>query len=352
MVGVHLRRTDENVTEIDALAAALAADGGGRVGVDGVMGDLSRDLRRTWAPHPRLLGLKVDRAYTWEAEDRRDPEWWPQGITTSARTGFAERHGHDVLATSWYAKSDAGSRISIVDLERRRYAHILLVTPTLTDGVPGFAPLKVHAGGIVWHGDFLHVAATGRGFSSARLDDVLRVPAGSTYETFGHRYVLPVRFAHQGVSDDGVAKLRFSFFTLDRSGREPTLLVGEYAAGGKSRRLARFAIDATTGLPGADEQGRAVPEIDERGEERMQGVAVVDGTYYISSSRSAYRPGAMFTGRPGELVEHRFATPIGPEDLVWWPETDALWSVSEHPRRRWIFAMRRRSFTDDEKRSR
>ncbi|WP_141014294.1 hypothetical protein [Nocardioides sambongensis] len=344
MVGLHLRRTAEDGAAIDALAAALAADGGGRVGVDAVMDDLTCELRRTRAPHPRLLGLKVDRAYTWEAADRRDPEWWPQGITTSAMTGFADRHGHDVLATSWYARSGAGSRISVVDLVRQRYAHVLLVTPTLRDGVPGLEPLRVHAGGIVWHGDFLHVAATGRGFATCRTDDVLRVPAGSELETFGHRYVLPVRFAYRGAGDEGVERLRFSFFTLDRSGPEPALLVGEYAAPGQTRRIARLAIDAATGLPSGDEQGRAVPEVDERGEDRMQGVAVVDGTYYISSSRSARRPGAVFVGRPGDLTEHRFATPIGPEDLVWWPETGSLWSVSEHPRRRWIFSMRPSSF--------
>ena len=31
----------------------------------------------------------------------------------------------------------------------------------------------------------------------------------------------------------------------------------------------------------------------------------------------------------------------GPEDIVYWPETDLLWSVSEHPGRRWVFAMNR-----------
>ena len=97
MAGLHLTRTDENTAEIDALAAALAADGGGRVGIDGMFSDLPGRLRRTFAPHPRLLGLKVSQAWTWEAHDRRDPEWWPQGITTSARTGFDARHGYDVF---------------------------------------------------------------------------------------------------------------------------------------------------------------------------------------------------------------------------------------------------------------
>ncbi|NHA00400.1 hypothetical protein G5V59_10705 [Nocardioides sp. W3-2-3] len=147
MAGLHLTRTEENVAEIDALAAALAADGGGRVGIDGMVPDLAGRLRRTWAPSPRLLGRKVTAAYTWDAHDRRDPAWMPQGITTSAETGFRARHGRDVLATSWYSKQGSGSRISVVDVERRRYGHVLLVTPTVKNGVPGLSPLKVHAGG-------------------------------------------------------------------------------------------------------------------------------------------------------------------------------------------------------------
>lgn len=341
MSGLHLTRTAENGAEIDALAAALTRDGGGRVGIDGLLPDLHRRLRRTWAPHPRLLGLKVTRAYTWDAPDRRDNEWWPQGITTSALTGLDERHGHDVLATSWYAKHGAGSRISVVDIERRRYGHVLLVTPTLEDGRPGLAPLKVHAGGIVWLGENLHVAATGRGFFTCRLDDLMRVPAGSDLETFGHRYVLPVRFAHRGHHEEGAERLRFSFFTVDRSEETPSLLVGEYGSPKQTRRMARFALDPATQLPVRDAEGLVRPEIDDRGEARMQGVSVVDGTYYVTRSRSPYRYGSLYSGRPGAFREHRWATPIGPEDLVWWPETGAFWSVTEHPRRRWVVAMAR-----------
>jgi hypothetical protein len=33
--------------------------------------------------------------------------------------------------------------------------------------------------------------------------------------------------------------------------------------------------------------------------------------------------------------------PIGPEDISYWPSTDLLWSLTEHPGRRWFFSMRR-----------
>lgn len=343
MSGLHLKRTAENAAEIDALAAALAADGGGRVGMEAVVHDLPRRLRRTWAPTPRLLGRKVTRAYTWEAHDRRDETWWPQGITNSARTGLADTLGRDVLATSWYAKDDAGSRVSIVDVERRRYGHVLLVTPTVTDGVAGLRPLRAHAGGIVWHGPYLHVAGTGQGFYSCRTEDVMRVPAGSALETYGHRYVLPVRFAYRQRADgEAASKLRFSFFTVDRSSDPPAMVVGEYGSASKSRRFGRFPIQTGSWLPLEDEEGYVRPDLDDRGLVRMQGISLVDGDYYVTSSHGPWTYGSVHVGRPGTFRAHRWATPMGPEDLLWWPETGALWSVTEHPRRRWVFAMDRK----------
>ena len=53
---------------------------------------------------------------------------------------------------------------------------MLLVVPVLRDGAVALEPLRVHAGGIVWCGPYLHVAATAKGFYTCRLDDLLRVP--------------------------------------------------------------------------------------------------------------------------------------------------------------------------------
>jgi len=77
-------------------------------------------------------------------------------------------------------------------------------TMTATGSVRKQKPSKwfaVHAGGIVWHGDHVHVAGTARGFCSFRLDDIVRVPAGDPtrlrvredrVDGFGFRYLLPV----------------------------------------------------------------------------------------------------------------------------------------------------------------
>ncbi|WP_322937959.1 hypothetical protein [Nocardioides bizhenqiangii] len=335
--GVHLTRTEENVAEIDALGARLQEHGGGRVGISGVLGDLDRRMRRTFLPWPRLLGRAVDRAITWERRDRRDLRWYPQGISTSVRTEV-ER---DVLVTSWYSKKDEGSRVSFIDLAARRYRHVLLVEPTLVDGVPGFKPLKAHAGGVVWHGPYLHVAATGRGFLTCRVDEVMRVPGAAGLATYGHDYVLPVRFAYRAANEEGVTRLRFSFMTLDRSTEPPSLVVGEYGNSKQTRRLARFPTDPGTGLLSTGEDGVSRPILDgEDGLTRMQGTAVVDGTYFVTSSHGTSY-GSMHVGRPGDFRTTKWATPPGPEDLVYWPETDLLWSLSEHPGWRWVFAMDR-----------
>ena len=81
-------------------------------------------------------------------------------------------HNRRLLITSWYSKGgepgfegpNKGSRITIVDLDTLRYRHVLLVTPTLDeDGRPQLSPLKVHAGGLVWFGQHLHVEPIPRG---------------------------------------------------------------------------------------------------------------------------------------------------------------------------------------------
>jgi hypothetical protein len=343
--GFHLTRTDENVDEIDALAQAL----GGRAGLAAVLDDLDHQGRRAFLGG-RFLGRAVRRAYTWDAADRRDPRWWPQGVTTSADASHTEDvEGRRVVAVSWYAKEQAeddgrahGSRISFFDLDTRRYAHVLLVVPTLTDGVVSIEPLHIHAGGIVWAGEYLHIAATTRGVVTCRLDDLVRV-GDADLTTFGHRYVLPVRFSYRPVTGEGLQKLRYSFLSLDRAASQ--LVVGEYGNLRQSRRLARYPLDPETMVLAAGEDGASRPlGLEEEGAVRMQGAAIAKGTWYVTASTGPKVPGSIYVGQPGAWRRFRWATPVGPEDISWWPSTDMLWSVTEHPRRRWVYSMRRGFF--------
>ena len=115
--------------------------------------------------------------------------------------------------------------------------------------------------GIVWAGPWLHVAATNRGFVTARVDDIMRVSGdddhpdkfgleGATCYSFGHR-LRPAGAVHlPGLHRRGHEKLRYSFMSLDRRSDPPALIAGEYAIDpDATTRLARYDLDAETALP-------------------------------------------------------------------------------------------------------
>ncbi|WP_395693077.1 hypothetical protein [Nocardioides sp.] len=283
---MHLTPTPELAAEVDALATRY----GGRVGLDAVAGDLDRRLRRTVAPC-----RTPHRAWTWDRADRRDRRWWPQGVSVEGR--------HAVV--SWY--SDTGSRVSLLDLPARRYQHVELVRPT----ADGHEPLRVHAGGLGWHGHRLFVAATRAGVWVCDTRDVVRGPDG---------YVLPVRLLLEPSEP-----FRFSF--VAHVGEE--LVVGEYDNAGGTRRLGRVAAE-----------GGPVDVLD-GGVRRAQGAVRVGERWYVTASHGPRRPGSVWSGPAGRLREHRWAVPMGPEDLAYDAERDLLWTVTEHPRRRWVVAVRR-----------
>lgn len=354
--GVHLKRTEENVAEIDALAALL----GDRVGLS-MLDDLNRRAKRTWTP-----GRAVSQAYTWDARDRHARHWWPQGITTSADAGdprSPQGGERRLVLVSWYAKDivrgeqkdNHGSRISFLDLDTLKYRHVLLVVPSFKDGELVLSPLKVHAGGIVWSGQYLHIAATSRGFYTARPEDLMRIPDdvggddlyrlgihGREVASYGYRYVLPVRFRYRAYADKGLPKLRYSFMSLDRETDPPELVVGEYGRKEQTTRIARYPLDPDTDLlsTGDDELSRPVL-LEDGGVQGMQGACVANGRYHLSVM--PYRPmGSIYVGHPGELRRVDWAIPPGPEDLAFWPDgrgSGQVWTVTEFPFLRWIIAM-------------
>ena len=360
--GVHLQRTDENVREIEALAGVLGAP----TGLDGLLEDLKYAVRRVRAP--RLLGRAVREAYRWDAYDERDQLWYPQGISTSADASETEAFltragdGRKVLVTTWYSTGKdgikRGSRVTFIDLESGTYRHVLLVVPVFDKtGTLILKPMNIHAGGIVWAGPYLHIAATSRGFVTARVEDIMRVPGdddhpdrfgieGSNIYSFGHRYVLPVRSTHQAFTDEGHEKLRYSFMSLDRRSDPPALVAGEYAVDtDATTRLARYPLDAATWQLQTGDDGFSRPlAVDEGGVKQMQGAVIAAGRYHVTVSHGPWWPGTMCAGQPGSMRVRRWALPMGPEDLTYWPSTDRIWSVTEHPRRRWIVAMDRTWF--------
>jgi len=216
----------------------------------------------------------------------------------------------------------------------------------------------VHAGGIVWCGPYLHVAATTRGFMTCRIDDLMRIPDerggghlrrlgidGDEVASYGYRYVLPARFSYQAYTDEGHERMKYSFLSLDRASDPPAIVAGEYARGTRANRLARYPIDPATSLLHSGQDGISRPvQLEAGGVSSMQGASVARGRYHVTVSHGPWLWGSMYVGDPGRLRPHRLAMPMGPEDIAYWPSTDLLWSVSEHPWRRWVFAMRRSFF--------
>ena len=353
---VHLTRGPERSKPIEALVRAC----GGRVGLAGVLDDLNRAGRPAYAP-----GTAVDRAFRWDREDSLSRRWWPQGITTSADAGAGTAAGETyagravVVTTSYSKRLDGvakGCRISVVDVtdpDRVRYRHVLLVEAVLdADGAVDLRPVRAHAGGVVWRGRHLHVAATATGLHTFDVDDVVPVevtgrPAqvgrqdDGQMAGYGHRYVLPVRFTH-AAGAVGTTALRYSFVSLTH-GSEPELLAGEYGRGDMTTRLVRFPLDSA-GLPASDDVGVITPELlGVGGVPQMQGAVTVDGRLHVTASNGRFRRGSLWTGRT-ELLRHPRALPVGPEDISWWPSTDRLWSLTEYPGSRLVFTVPRGRF--------
>ena len=281
-----------------------------RIGLTGLL-----DLRSHRARAVRVRG--AEEAWRWRRVDGWSPTWWPQGVAVGTHEGVP------LALVSWFAQERRGrrqgARISVVDLRdprRPRYRHMLLA---VADGA-GFGPALVHAGGIVWSGDRLLVAATYGGIREFRLGDIRRMPDGTVLLP-QHAAFLP---AIRG------ERMRYSFLSLEAAGHDGIdIVAGEYAPHDRGR-LARVRV----GDGSARVRETFVPGIPQ-----MQGVAFHEGTWYVSASRGDTQRGDLWAGAPDRMTRHPGALPIGPEDLAVWPERRQLWSVTEYPRRRRLVAL-------------
>ncbi|WP_298752445.1 hypothetical protein [uncultured Nocardioides sp.] len=307
-------------------------------------------------PVVRLVhGGAAERAWSWDLRDQWTREWWPQGITWAG-----ER-----LLVSWYSRRGGGSRVSVVDLVARRYAHVPLLTP---DG----EPLRVHAGGLAWDDGWLYVAATTRGFWTLHVDDLAftagRAARSASDERRRDPATWPARRLHRPVIAGSDQPFRWSFMDLAPPGwstseerRPPSpvevraeralppvevraerasrpLLAGEYGRGGKSTRLARLAIS----------NGQLVGDLHVLGEgpAGMQGVTTYADGLVVSTSAGPWRRGSLHRlalGRTAHAVgdaraTRAGATPVGVEDLTR-PDAWSIWTAAEHPGRRAVIQL-------------
>ena len=339
---VHLVRGRDRSADIEA----FAEEHGGRVGLDGVLADLNRRAFPAFdTGSAAAWGFRLDE------EDNDSKRWWPQGITSSADAGSPgsdEYAGRRLLVTTSYSKTiggeNKGCRISVVDITeegRIRYRHVLLAVVGLNDfGGPDLRPVHAHAGGIVWRGSYLHVAATHKGLHTFHLDDVVKVPADTG---LGHRYALPLRTSWGARTAEGASPIAYSFLSSGRGRDEDILLVGEYGRGGMTQRLLTYRLDAE-GLPATDDDGVAAPTMLPDGPSRMQGAVSVDGRLHVVTSNGKRGRGSLWVGAPGSLRQVKKVLPPGPEDITYWPSREELWITTEYPGRRYVLAFDRKRF--------
>jgi hypothetical protein len=217
--------------------------------------------------------------------------------------------GVPVAIISWFSKvrrgRDLGARITVVDLAALRYHHVHLVRGA------DVAPVAVHAGGIVWTGDRLLVAATKGGIREFRLSGIRRSR---------RRFILP-QTLHRRPAEE----FRYSFLAEGTDG----IVAGEYSKG-ESGQLARLTL-SDAGVSATDIHTPGVPE--------MQGAVLIGERWAMSSSRGDRQNGDLWVGEQGALTKHAGALPPGPEDLAWDAEHSRLWGVTEHPGQRWVYAV-------------
>jgi hypothetical protein len=341
--------------------AAVVADLGRvlpRVSVAGVVADGNRIGTRIRG----AAGVRrVHMGFRWNSGDDRVKYWMPQGISGSAAACRSETvGGKRVLLASWYFKKEKSSsaankgvRVSFVDatsMRRIRYRHVLLVDPTRdSSGRATFKPVPIHAGGIAWFGRYLYVVDTSKGFRVFDMRRIFRVStgkkeiigrSGGAFHAFGYKYVLPQVGAYRLTASS--AAMRFSFVSVDRSTFPPSLLTGEYVKSQVTGKLARWCLNPGTGLlEGAGVFRPAQAFV--ANQDRMQGALSWRGRTWLSCSSQKMR-GSKNYGRLYYTAPFRPSTAhdwvYGPEDLTLTPSKGNLWSLSEFPGSRVVFAVK------------
>ena len=300
-------------------------------------------------------------SFCWDVADDIAPYWFPQGITTSADADASGSwQGATAILVSWYDNGsdgvNRGIRVSFIDYSRPTapaYRHVLLVEPyRRTDGRASFRPIDIHAGGILWYGHHLYVADTDAGLRVFDLRHIWRTATSDnravgwqpdgTYQAFGYTYALPQAFTYTQSTVGGQAELTFSFTALDRTSAPPSVVVGEFDYFGGGTRLVRYPIDPVSRMLVADGDGYVrATQAHDVSVARMQGATSINGRYVISISDSILGRGELATFRPGAAVtKYANVLPPGPEDLSYWAARDQLWSLTELPGSRAVFAVR------------
>lgn len=299
-----------------------------------VLAGASRTLTRK-AANAAFTGMKPQPVdwYGFEKDDNDTPDWYPQGVACASAAGRSE----PVIAVSWYWKPadnrpEKGIRLSFLDIDTRKYAHVLLVRPA-ADGT--YRTINIHAGGIAWSGELIYVADTKNGLRVFDLRNLIDLKSTKTPKYLAYRYLLPQVDHWRPVT---AGPVRFSFAAIDRTHDPDALLSGEYVEPGGTGRVARWPLGGDHRLV-AGEDG-AVRALDAYAlpANKIQGALSHQGRWYLSQARDSRTRGSLLVvDAAGKVTKRDF--PVGPEDLSCWRQRKTLWSVTEFRGRRAVFAV-------------
>ena len=333
-------------------------------------------LMQTCAPAVDSSAGSVAQSFCWSNTGTGDANdftggWYPQGLTSSSESGVNGEPvwsgvpaGKDVLLISSYLRKASGTgeptRLAVVDASAnpKRYLNVVLYEPC-TGGAgcqSGFKPLlDSHVGGLAWAGKYLYVADTARGFKVFDLTQFYK-QAGPTYALPQvMQYSQPTSATQCSLAVTGSVRpctLDFSFASI-ANGAPYRLVAGEFSETADTARIVSWPL-LSTGLIDTTAAGR-----DKQKDElvtgsdlvKFQGVAVNGNTTVLSASyaqstvansgkthRITTRSPWTNSGSQLGMAAVTRKAPRGIEDLAASKTRNVVWSISEFPGRRWIWA--------------
>jgi hypothetical protein len=372
--GSYVITTTVSYTTADQLAAAVGSDR--QRSVEPIMRNANRDMDPLCgiefggALYPLASAGDGEYGFCWGNNDPGNPEWTPQGITTTG-DALPERSygGMELAIISWRNNTTTSTRITVAQASGYapavKYRHVLLVAPQ-----PGgtFTPVACDAGGAVWYGDLLYLACTDsiKIFHWKYVYNTNDVPndfcdnkIGRVMDGTSVYYCadLAAYFMMQvGQITSASGNLRFSSISLDQASTPDRLVVVEYSPSPHGK-LVRFNLDASTRLP----SGTFAADVYDLSFALVRGATTRASKFWFQSDDGTQAATAV----PGKYSQLRFwdsstnrfvgyTSGYGAVALSFWPGTagmpeassasDMLFTLTEHSRFGGVIAVRRTTF--------
>lgn len=307
------------------------------------------------------------RSMCWDTGDDTTTAWNPQGITSSGDADDDGKWGvNSVLLTGWnFTDGDRrnDARISFIDYNdpaNPKYRWVYLVDPNDTGS--NFTAAKAHVGGMIWYGDKLFVSAVGNTGTAIRvfsMSHILQMTDGSAsigknangWSAYGYQYAMPEigRYVYNAgtcTMDNNIGTPCFSSISLDRSTSPDSLVAAEYFDDGTGSRLFRYSFGTDYLLKEATSDHVVPADVAYRsGVANAQGVLSYNGRWYVAHS-SATNHGQLWRLTDNAVGASKTCSggsamcwALHPEALTHWYSQGLVWSVTEAPGQREIFAV-------------